>query len=255
MQNFQNKEVERETGRMINSFLISNLNLVAGEGEVNVEGIKTYLEENKDSDDVKTFLAGINPINEDSAKKYLTEDRKGKKLLGTMSDEKVNAAVQSYEEKFTKEKLPALIEEKYKKDHPDESEEQKQIRTLSEKVEAQDKKLLLKEMKEIAIEVMTDLELPFIKHSEMFITDNKDKMVKRIEAFNDTFTSEVEKAVAVKLRENGRDPHKEKKGEEDPKIKKLQAEYDKAIKDKRLQDAIYVKQQIFNLEKEKAKSK
>lgn len=249
MQNFHDAGAER----VIKSFLISELNLLAGEGGITVEGIQDYLKENKDNDDVKKFVGGMNPLTDDKVKTFLTEDRKGKKLLGEMSDERVNTAVKSYEEKFTKEKLPALIEEKYKKDHPDESEEQKQIRKLTERVETQDKKLLLKEMKEIAIEVMTDLKLPFTKHSELFITDSKEKMVKIIEAFNDTFTAEVEKAVAKKLGENGRDHHKEDKDTDDPKIKKLQAEYEKAIKEKRLHDAVYIKQQIFDLKKEKEK--
>ena len=250
MQNFHN-------GQMIKNLLISKLSLLAGEGEpeINVESIKTYLEENKDADDVKKYVSGINPLTEDRVKSFLTEDRKGKKLFGSMSDERVNTAVQSYEEKFKTEKLPALIEEKYKKEHPDESKEQKTIRELSAKVDAQDKKLLSKEMKEIAIEVMTDLELPFTKHSDLFVSDNKENMIKKIEAFNDTFTAEVEKVVASKLGENGRDSHKEKKGEDDPKIKKLRAEYDKAIKDKRLQDAVYIKEEIFELEKAKSKSK
>src|SRR5690606_34302157 len=89
---------------------------------------------------VQAFVGTLNPITADNVQKFLSTDKEGKKLLGTLTDARVNDAVKAHDKKFRETELNDLIEAEYKKRHPDETEDQKELRTIKDKLEALEKK-------------------------------------------------------------------------------------------------------------------
>ena len=99
---------------------------------INLDSIKTFMETNKDSEEVKSYIGGF--VTPDRVNSFLESDE-GKKLLQPKLDDYARKAVNSHDEKFRANELPKLVEEEYKKEHPDEDPKDTEIANLKAQFE------------------------------------------------------------------------------------------------------------------------
>ena len=137
--------------------------------------IKANMKEGADIAAIETLakgldvLAGVKTV--DDAKEFIRKND----LLNKANDSNVSIAVQSHDDKFTKDKLPGLLKEEREKTikevNPEESKDQKIIREQKERIDALEatgkrsdlKTTLLSQAKELGYSGNVDL---FLGHGE-----------------------------------------------------------------------------------------
>jgi polyhydroxyalkanoate synthesis regulator phasin len=118
--------------------------------DITIEAIKTFFNDHKDDEAVKTYLSGLRSTTIDSVaiSKFLETDE-GKKILQPKIDQAVSRAIETYKEKT----LPGLIDDgvkaKIKEVHPDETPEQKQIREQNERIDKLEKRDKINNLKDL----------------------------------------------------------------------------------------------------------
>ena len=184
-----------------------------------IEEIKKYLEENKDSKEVIEFLSSMSPeVTLGTAQKYLADNEDGKEWLGKQleaeADRRVIQAVKTYKEKT----VPGLVEDAIKKANPDETPEQKQIRELNDKMDANQKELKAERMKTLALSELTAKKLPQ-DIVDLLIGDDEESTKRKIGLYEASFNKAVAAGVEAKFKANGRDvPGGEEKTDLDGKV-------------------------------------
>lgn len=48
---------------------------------MNIEEVKNFINDNKESEEVKTYLQDLNKVNVEGIEKYVTEDEEGKEVV------------------------------------------------------------------------------------------------------------------------------------------------------------------------------
>ncbi len=151
--------------------------------------------------DELNFLKGLKTVNLDSVKEFLEKDEAAKKYLQSLTDAAVTKGIATFKEKT----MPGLIEEEIKKKFPDETEEQKKLRLLTEdqaklKADIKRKDLLAK-----ATSVAIEKKLP-LKLVEKFLGDDEETTIKNLELFETEYNGGITAAVEEKFKVNGRTP-------------------------------------------------
>jgi hypothetical protein len=147
------------------------------------------------------FMKGLKTVNLDSVKEFLEKDEAAKKYLQSLNDAAVTKGIATFKEKT----MPGLIEEEIKKKFPDETEEQKKLRILTDdqaKLKAEIKrKDLLNKATSIAIEKKLPLKLV-----ERFLGDDEETTIKNLELLETEYNGAITSVVENKFKENGRTP-------------------------------------------------
>ena len=111
---------------------------------MNIEEIKSFIESNKDSEEVKGLLSTYQtPITLDTVKSYLEKEADGIAFLQSYTDKKVTQGITSYKQN----NLQKLIEEEIAKRNPQKSAEQIKMEELQREIDAMKKESALKDLK------------------------------------------------------------------------------------------------------------
>lgn len=108
----------------------------------NIQEIVDYLELNKESVDVKTFVQGLNPITLDTIKTFVGTDRDGKSWFDKEKDIHANKVTDT----FKKNDLPKILSDKIKELYPEADPRDVRIKELEDKYnqkEAAEKRQIL----------------------------------------------------------------------------------------------------------------
>lgn len=172
--------------------------------EMNLEMVKSFIEQNKNNDDVKQFVQSF--INQETVESFLgTED--GKKLLQPKLDKYFTKGLETWKAN----NLQSLIDAEINKKFPPESEEQKQLRALQQKLEAMEKEKMVANIKAEAIQELTKQGLP-VTIADYFVADNLETTRDRINSFAKEFQNAVKKEVDSRLQSMGGTPKSKGKG-------------------------------------------
>lgn len=194
------------------NFIFANNFRKIGDGELDLAPFEKFIAENPTHEKVVTLINKVRPpLNEKVIKEYFEKDENGKKLSQSLFDARVNSAVITHDEKFTKEKLPSLIEaerEKIKKElDVKETPEQKTLREQSERITRLENDNKRKDIKAEALQQMTKAKLPFADQIDTFLSDNLEDTLRKINAFTETFNAAVSAAAKELVKtENGWEP-------------------------------------------------
>ena len=175
---------------------------------MNIEEIKTYLDENKDNEEVKGFIKGLQtPIKLESVKEYLEKEADGIAYLQSYTDKKVTQGITSYKNN----NLQRLIEEEIAKRNPQKTPEQIKMEELQREIEAMKKESALKDLKlKFTDELAAKNMLGF---SEYLLVGEDEEVVKNnIAKFEGLLTPLVDKLVNEKLKASSKTPPKGDKG-------------------------------------------
>ena len=163
-----------------------------------LEEIKKFLEENKDTEEVKSYLAGLSKPTPEGVKGYL-DTEEGKKILQPRLDAYFTKGLETWKEKT----LPTLLDEEIKKKFPGETEEQKRLRKLEEELAQERQARLKSELVNKATTLATQKELP-VELVSYFVGQDEDTTVSNLTAVENIWQQHLQKAVEEKFKENGR---------------------------------------------------
>ena len=166
-----------------------------------LEEIKAYLEANKDTEEVKVYLAGLSKPTPEGVTAFLsTED--GKKLLQPKLDAHFTKGLETWKEKT----LPTLLDEEIKKKFPGETEEQKRLRNLEDELAKERQARVKSELVNKATTLATQKGLP-VELVSYFVGQDEDSTVNNLTAVENIFQNHIQKAVEEKFKESGRAPN------------------------------------------------
>jgi len=177
--------------------------LIRAEGEVNkmeLKDIKAYFETNKDTEEIKTYLAELSKVTNEGVEQFISSED-GKKWLGKHNDSFFTKGLESWK----KNNLEKLISDEVSKRNPQETPEQKKIRELEERLNQKEseekrqtllnKSLLIADQKKLPKEIL-----------EHFLGDSEESTIKNLELLEGVFTKHVEALVEDKLKSGYKPP-------------------------------------------------
>ncbi|MCY8110081.1 DUF4355 domain-containing protein [Bacillus spizizenii] len=164
-----------------------------------LEEVKKFLEENKENEEVKSYLDELSAVSADKVNGFL-DTEEGKRLIQPRLDSHFTKGLETWKAN----NLDALVDAKVKELYPEETEEQKRIRKLEKELEdqktaAQREKLLNK-----AVSYASEKQLP-ADVVEFFIGEDEEATMKNLGAFEEKYNAALQKAIESKFQENGRD--------------------------------------------------
>ncbi|MGE0912339.1 DUF4355 domain-containing protein [Bacillus atrophaeus] len=164
-----------------------------------LEDVKKFLEENKENEEVKSYLNELSAVSADKVNGFLDTDE-GKRLIQPRLDSYFTKGLETWKSNH----LDGLVDSKVKELYPEETEEQKRIRKLEKELEdqktaAQREKLLNK-----AFSYASEKQLP-ADVVEFFIGEDEDSTMKNLGVFEEKYTAALQTAIDGKFKENGRD--------------------------------------------------
>lgn len=170
---------------------------------MNLEEIKAYLSENQDSSDVKEFVKGLNPVTVDRVKEFATVNEEGTRWLKQQQDSHWDKSIETWK----KNNLDEIVMGKVKELYPEETEEQKRIRMLEQKLEEAEGKEKRELLRNKALTVATEKNLPtnlldhFLGADEEATLSNLSKLE---ETLNPWVKSQVDAEVDKRFKDTGR---------------------------------------------------
>lgn len=164
-----------------------------------LDEVKKFLEENKENEEVKSYLNELSAVSADKVNGFL-DTEEGKRLIQPRLDSHFTKGLETWKVN----NLEALVDAKVKELYPEETEEQKRIRKLEKELEdqrtaAQREKLLNK-----AVSYASEKQLP-ADVVEFFIGEDEESTMKNLGAFEEKYNAALQKAIESKFQENGRD--------------------------------------------------
>ncbi|WP_438421638.1 DUF4355 domain-containing protein [Bacillus siamensis] len=164
-----------------------------------LEDVKKFLEENKENEEVQSYLNELSAVSADKVNGFL-DTEEGKRLIQPRLDSHFTKSLDTWKAN----NLDALVDAKVKELYPEETEEQKRIRKLEKELEdqktaAQREKLLNK-----AVSYASEKQLP-ADVVEFFIGEDEESTMKNLGAFEEKYNAALQKAIESKFQENGRD--------------------------------------------------
>lgn len=166
---------------------------------MNLEQVKQFIEENKDNEDVKTYLEELRRPTAVDVEGFL-DTEEGKKLLQPRLDQYFTKGLNTWKEK----NLEKLVEERVKELYPEETEEQKRIRALEKKIEETERAAKRQELLNKAVKQATEKGLPS-DIVDFFLGEDEETTLSNLSMFEEKYNEAVQKAVDAKFKANGTD--------------------------------------------------
>ena len=169
----------------------------------NFDEVINYFEQNKDSDEVKNYVGGF--ISPDRVENFLNTDD-GKKLLQPKLDKYHTKGLET----FKVQTLPKLVDEQFKKLHPDADPKDSRIAELEAKFEAAQMESTRKDLKNSALKIATDKKLP-IDLVDYFLGQDEDTTISNLNKLSEIFSKHDEEIKSEFAKGNSYTPPNGKK--------------------------------------------
>lgn len=160
---------------------------------MNLEEVKQFLEQQKETPEVKSYLNELSALSEDKVRQFLDTDG-GKKVLQPRLDQHFTKGLETWKAN----NLDKLVDQKVKELNPTKN-------PLEIKVEKLEKTLKMKEIKEKALVKAHQDGLP-TQLIEFFLSDDSEKTEANLNTFKDVFDQHLQNKTKERLKEDGIDP-------------------------------------------------
>ncbi len=164
------------------------------------EEVKKYMDENKTSDEVKAYLQGLMSV--EGVQKFLSENEEGRRWFDSEKDKHLEKGLKTWKDNNLQKEIDKKIKELY----PEESEEKKQLRELTAKIERMELEKQREILKNKALTIASEKKLPINKIADLFIAEDEEATVANISRFEEIFNSSVQAAVEERIKSNGYNP-------------------------------------------------
>ncbi|MFD9275447.1 hypothetical protein Bateq7PJ16_2439 [Bacillus subtilis] len=160
---------------------------------MNLEEVKQFFEQQKDTPEVKAYLNELSAVSADSVKQYLDTDE-GKKILQPRLDQHFTKGLETWKTN----NLSKLIDQKVKELHPEKD-------PLALKVEQLEREVRMKDIKAQAIEKAHQDGLP-LQLIDFFLSDNSETTEANLNTFKTVFNEHLDHKAQERLKAGGIDP-------------------------------------------------
>ena len=174
---------------------------------MNIEEIKNFINDNKESEEVKTYLQDFNKVSVEGIENYVTEDEEGKKWFDSIKDKHFNKALETWKSN----NLTKLIDDEVKKKFPSKDEKDIEVENLKVEIEKMKQEKLHEALTSKAIKIASDKNLP-LNLVDFFIAQDEEATVNNLKVLEESFNKEVQKAVEKRLKNEGYNPPKDTSG-------------------------------------------
>lgn len=174
---------------------------------MNIEEIKSFINDNKESEEVKTYLQDFNKLSVEGIENYVTEDEEGKKWFDSVKDKHFNKALDTWKTN----NLTKLIDDEVKKKFPSKDEKDIEVENLKVEIEKMKQEKLHEALTSKAIKIASDKNLP-LNLVDFFIAQDEEATVNNLKILEESFNKEVQKAVEKRLKNEGYNPPKDTSG-------------------------------------------
>ncbi|MBH0171031.1 DUF4355 domain-containing protein [Fictibacillus sp. 18YEL24] len=164
-----------------------------------LEEVRAFLEQNQGDQAVQEFVRGLNPVTVDRIKDLANSDNDTKAWLQAQKDSFFSTSLETWK----KNNLDDLVMGKVKELYPDETEEQKRIKILEQKLEAAEKEKSLESLRNKAISLATEKGLP-ASLVDFFLGEDEEKTTENLAKLEETFNPYIESKVNERFKETGR---------------------------------------------------
>jgi hypothetical protein len=160
--------------------------------------IKTWLNEHKSDSDVSAYLGELSKPSVDGLKGFL-DTEEGRKLIQPKLDQHFTKGLETWKEN----NLNSLVEEEVKKRNPGKSPEQIEIEKLRKQVEDAEKARTREKLVNSALKVADEKGLPK-GVLDFFIGDSEETTTANLGKLEETFNTAVQAGVDAKFQASGR---------------------------------------------------
>lgn len=166
-----------------------------------LQEIQSFIEQNKENDEVKAYLQGFKQVSVDEVQNLVGQDENFKKWFDSERDKHFGKSLETWKQN----NLEKLVDEKVKKLYPEETPEQKELRKLRQEIEQERQARLRESLKNKALGEATSKQLP-ADLAEFFIGDDEETTLKNLDFFSKAWQNALKSAVDERFKEAGRDP-------------------------------------------------
>lgn len=173
--------------------------------------VKQYIEKNKTSEEVKTYLQGL--ISVEGLQKFIAENDDGKKWLDSERDRHLEKGLSTWKANNLQKEINKRITELY----PEETDEKKQLRELNAKFEKMESEKQREILKNKALTLASEKKLPINKIIDLVVANDEEATVSNISRFEEIFGASVQTAVEERLKSSGYTPPNNQNANTQPK--------------------------------------
>ncbi|MFP5111833.1 DUF4355 domain-containing protein [Bacillaceae bacterium C204] len=167
---------------------------------MNLEEVKQFFEEQKDNEDVKSYLQGLSQVTSEGVTTFLdTED--GKKLLQPRLDSHFTKSLETWKSN----NISKLIDEEVKKRFPEADPKDVEMKKLQAQLEQMQQENTREKLKAKAVTVAGEKKLP-IQLVEYLIGKDEESTLGNLKTFEEVFNGQLQTLVQEKLKDGGIDP-------------------------------------------------
>lgn len=175
------------------------INIKQFDGTIDLETVKKFLTDNKDNDEVKAYLSGLNPLTVDGVQKFLRESADGKSWLDSEKDKHSGKSLETWKAN----NLQKLIDDEVAKRNPAKTPEQIELEKLRKEIEDERKARNRETLVNKALKVAKEKNLPD-GIIDFFIAEDEDGTTANLSKLEEEYNKAVQAAVDAKFKENGR---------------------------------------------------
>lgn len=158
---------------------------------MDINEVKSFIDTNKDTEDVKAFVSGLNPITTDRVKSLVDTDKSLKGWLDSEKDKHLSKGIET----FKTNNLDSLVSAKIKELYPDADPRDVKYKELEDKFNSAEKARLKETLTNTALKTAQEKKLP-TDLIDYFIGQDAESTNKNIEKLIATMAAHDE---AIKL--------------------------------------------------------
>ncbi|WP_102400284.1 DUF4355 domain-containing protein [Haloimpatiens massiliensis] len=170
------------------------------------EEVKNFIEENKETEEVKSYLQELNPLTVEGVKGFIESDANAKSWIDSVKDKHLSKGLETWKTN----NLEKMIDEEVKKRFPEKDEKDIEV----EKLRAEVEKMQFEKQREVltnkAIKIANEKHLP-INLVDFFIAENEEVTEKNLSVLESVFSQSVQIEVEKRLKGDGYTPPKGEK--------------------------------------------
>lgn len=160
------------------------------------EEFKVFYNENKDKEEVISFVQGLNPLTLDRIKAFVAEDKDSKSWLDSEKDKYYQKAFKTFQDNGNLEKM---INDEVKKRFPDKSEKDIELEKVKAELEKIKTDAFRKELANKAIKTLNEKKLP-LDIVDLLVSQDEESTNKNIETLEQVFSTHIETLVNERLK-------------------------------------------------------
>ncbi|WP_353856445.1 DUF4355 domain-containing protein [Bacillus sp. Bos-x628] len=165
---------------------------------MNIEEIRQFFEQNKENEEVQTFLGELSAVSADKVKGFL-ETEEGKKLLQPRLDQHFTKGLETWKAN----NLEKIIKDEVSKRNPAKTPEQIEVEKLRKEIEAERAARNRETLVNKALKFADEKKLPK-GLIDFFIGENEEATIENLSKLEESFNSALQNAVEAKFKESGR---------------------------------------------------